>query len=385
MKAYGFYSLFFGIFLLAFSTVHSQNIITDGGFSLTTEILSDFEGPPPANIWWTWQDQNVIANASIVNEQLHYQIRSSGNQTFAVQMIQLGFPLEPGHSYRLSFDVKADSNRTFGVFLGENWGNWTSLIGSNNYIQNATTEWRKINIEFDVYTVFPEHKLSFDFGTINTNVYLDNVSLIDLGVIKEAPFAELSSSNKDVKNPGFRPESMLDQEFIDSYKESKFIIYPTIIRTPGTTTWSKSLSNEFTQNLNSVENLNLALRKEKLDPGELKGQAQYQFFQNDMERLGSGIKEKKENIDYYIIPEILFEPQREGTHFVFGIHLFILNNEGENAFSFLLNSHHPLFVEAKLYAYKPDENDIEALKQRSLEVAAQAFLLMVEQYDAQLN
>ena len=178
---------------------------------------------------------------------------------------------------------------------------------------------------------------------------------------------------------------MLDQAFIDSYKESKFIIYPTIIRTPSTTTWSKSLSKQFTQNLNSVENLNIGFSKEKLDPDELKGQAQYQFFQNDMERLGSKIKEKKENIDYCIVPEILFEPQREGTLFVFGIHLFILNKEGENVFSFLLNSHHQLFVEAKLYASNPDENDIEALKQRSLEVAAQAFLLMVEQTNTQLN
>ena len=385
MKTYSCYSLFFGIFLVTLSGVYSQNIIIDGDFSSTTEIPTYFEGAPPANIWWTWQDHNVIAKASIVNQQLQYQISSAGNQTFAVQLIQLGFPLEPLHSYKLSFDVKADSNRTFGVFLGENWGNWTSLTGADNYTQNATTEWRNINIEFDVYTVFPEHKLSFDFGTINTNVYLDNVSLMDLGVIKEATFAERNSSKKDINNPGYRPESMLDQKFIDSYKESKLIIYPTIIRTPSTTTWSGSLSEEFTQNLNSVEPLNLGLRKEKLDPGELKGQAQYQFFQNDMERLGSEIKEKKENIDYYIIPEILFEPQREGTLFVFGIHLFILNHEGENAFSFLLNSHHPLFVEAKLYAYNPDENDIEALKQRSLEVAAQAFLLMVEQSNAQLN
>ena len=385
MKTNGFQRMIFSLIIFTLSMVHSQNLLNDGDFSLTTEIPKDFDGPPPENTWWTWQDQNVNANASVVNQQLHYQVLNSGNKTYAIQLIQHGFSLEPGRTYRLSFDIKADSNRTFGVFLGENWGNWTSLIGASNYIQNATTEWRNVIIEFDVYTVFPEHKLSFDFGAINTSVYLDNVSLIDLGVIKEVPFKELSSLNKEISNPGFRPESTLDQTFIDSFKESKFIIYPAITRTPNTTTWSKSLSEQFIQNLNSVEKLDIGFSKEKLDPGELKGQAQYQFFQNDMESLGSKIKKKKENVDYCIIPEILFEPQRKGTLFVFGIHLFILNKEGENVFSFLLNSHHPLFVEAKLFAYHPEENDIEALKQRSLEVAAQAFLLMVEQTNTQLN
>jgi hypothetical protein len=97
-----------------------------------------------------------------------------------------------------------------------------------------------------------------------------------------------------------------------------------------------------------------------------------------MVRLGNELKMKKGNIDYCIIPEILFEPIRQGTLFVFGIHIFILDKQGENVFSFLLNSHHELFIEAKLYAYNPSEKEAEALKQRCLEVGARAFNLMVK-------
>jgi hypothetical protein len=43
----------------------------------------------------------------------------------------------------------------------------------------------------------------------------------------------------------------------------------------------------------------------------------------------------------------------------------------------LLNSHHELFAEAKLYAYNPNENDLEELKKRSLEVGLNAFKLMI--------
>jgi len=375
MKTNYFNSLFFGVILLTISMSHSQNILTNGDFSLTTNIDSFANGPPPANVWSTWQADNIDANATVVNYECNYQILSSGNQAYEVQLVQAGFSLVPGHSYKLSFDVKADSTRTFGVFLGEYSGNWTNLMGANNYKQNATTEWKDISIEFDIFTVFPYHKLSFELGAINTSIFFDNVILIDLGVKKQAVISELNSLN--ISNPGFRPESVLDQAFINSYKESKFIIYPTITRAIDTTTWSKVLSKEFAENLKIDQNLNIRLNENLINPGELIGKSQFEFFKNDMERLGNEIKMKKEKIDYCIIPEIIFEPKREGTLFVFGIHIFILNNEGENVFSFLLNSHHELFVEAKLYTYNPNENDLEELKQRCLDVGLKAFKLML--------
>lgn len=378
MTTNSFYSFLFGIILLTVSRGHSQNILTHGDFSVSSGIVSNYEGQPPANVWLTWQGENVDAKASVVNQELHYQILSSGNQKYEVQLLQAGFSLKPGHTYKLSFDVKADSNRTFGVFLGENGGNWTSLIGPDKYEQNATREWTTLNIEFDVYTVFPYHKLSFEFGTINTSVYLDNITLIDLGVSQRATTAELQPLIKNIVNPGYRPESVLEQVFIDSYRESTFKMYPTITREIDTTTWSKTLSKEFAQNLNEAENLNIQLSENTLDPEELIGKSQFQFFMYDLVRLGNQIKIKKGNTDYHIIPEILFAPERQGTLFVFGIHIFILDKEGENVFSFLLNAHHELFVEAKLYSYNPSEKDLEALKQRCLEVAARAFEQMVK-------
>jgi len=368
--------IFICVILCTIITGYSQNILSNGDFRQTTNIIS-FNTQPPAKIWSTYQDSDVNAKATIVNGICNYEIISSGNSTYEVQLTQGGFPLKSGHSYKFSFDVKANSNRTFGVFLGENGGNWTNLIGANNYKQNATIEWRNINVEFDVFTVFPYHKLSFELGTINTSILFDNVILIDLGIKKQAVNNELNSLNKNISNIGFKPESDFSQAFINSYKESKFIIYPTITRAIDTTTWSKLLSKEFAQNLKRDNNLNIRLNKNLLNPGELMGKSQFEFFKNDMERLGNEIKMKKEKIDYCIIPEIIFEPKREGTLFVFGIHIFILNNEGGNVFSFLLNSHHELFVEAKLYAYNPNENDLEELKQRCLNAGVKAFKLMV--------
>ena len=60
----------------------------------------------------------------------------------------------------------------------------------------------------------------------------------------------------------------------------------------------------------------------------------------------------------------LFPP---GNQYVFGVHVYILDRNGENAFSFLLNSHHRVFVEADLTV----KDSSEAARTRVIEKATQ--------------
>jgi hypothetical protein len=179
MKVKKFTQLVLGIMLLALMPVNAQNLLVDGDFSTTTVIEPNYGWPPP-NVWSTFQG-DVDANATVVDGVCNYQILSSGSNTWEIQLAQAGFALTYGHTYRLSFDVKADADRTFGVFLGENGGNWTNYLGSDRYTQNATTEWQTISLDFNVTCVFEYHKLSFELGNINTSMYFDNVMLVDLG------------------------------------------------------------------------------------------------------------------------------------------------------------------------------------------------------------
>jgi len=181
MKTKIYTSLVLGIMFLSGSISHAQNILTDGDFSTTTSIGAYYTGYPPANVWCTWQGGSANATATVVDGVCNYQIISPADLTYEIQLVQAGFLLEQGHSYRLSFDVKADANRTFGVFLGEDEGNWTDLLGYDRYTQNATTDWQTITLDFNASCVFAYHKLSFELGTINSSMYFDNVSLIDLG------------------------------------------------------------------------------------------------------------------------------------------------------------------------------------------------------------
>lgn len=167
--------------LVSVSRSNSQNLLTDGDFSTTTVFTPHTEGVGPANIWCTFQNPGTEANATIVEGVCNYQVVNGGYSTWEVQLEQWGFSLTPGNYYRLTFDFRADAERWFGVYLGEDGGSWTSILGYDNYYQYATTDWQTITVDFNAATVFPYHKFSLEIGGFNTGMYFDNIMLIDLG------------------------------------------------------------------------------------------------------------------------------------------------------------------------------------------------------------
>lgn len=170
-----------GLMLLASWSGIAQEILYDGSFSATTEIVLYSSDPPPMNIWCAFQNYGTDAYASVVNNACYYQVTNPGYEAWEVQLTQYGFQLIPEHDYRLSFDVKADAPRYFGVFLGEYWGNWINLLGWETYAQFAGTEWQTITLDFKAVCTFEINKISFEIGGINTGMYFDNILITDLG------------------------------------------------------------------------------------------------------------------------------------------------------------------------------------------------------------
>lgn len=184
MKTNYFSSIFWGMMLLTISLSHSQNILIDGEFNSTTAIDTYFDQPVPDNIWYAWMNDGISNNVTVYEGICNFEITNLGfaQNTWDIQLGQKGFPLIMGHAYQLSFDVKADEFRPFGLFLGEDGGSWTSLIGYNNYPQYAAPYWETKQIYFEATSVFDKHKLSFELGEININMSFDNVILQDLGL-----------------------------------------------------------------------------------------------------------------------------------------------------------------------------------------------------------
>lgn len=181
MKSKIFTPLFLGIIFMGFNLSQAQNLLTDGHFGTTTEILPCINGNCAANVWSFWQSDETAATATVTDGTCHLQISEGGLEMWEIQLIQRGFPLTLGHWYRLTFAVRADAERWFGLFLGEEGNGWTSLVGYENYYQHATTEWQTKSFDFQAYSIFDSHKLSFEAGGSTVGMYFDNVFLEDLG------------------------------------------------------------------------------------------------------------------------------------------------------------------------------------------------------------
>lgn len=148
--------------------------------------------------------------------------------------------------------------------------------------------------------------------------------------------------------PGFRPESEHAAAFCEAVENTTVAVYPTIIRTADGTTYSTSSQHRVVADLNEREITTAVADGQTIDPGELVKGPQFAMFNSDMEAIGKELKQRESETPYHLVLEILFPPSRSGSLSAFGIHIYILDQQGQNAFSFLLNSHHKLFVDADL-------------------------------------
>jgi hypothetical protein len=172
MKAKIFTLLILGMMFLSVQRSHGQNILTNGDFS-NPPYITIFDGTyKPFNTWCTFVNN---FSTEVVGGVCKYDIVDGGTNTYDIQLIQWGFPLEYGKHYRLTFEVKADAERDFGVYIGQDGDPWINL--NPNYTQHATPIWEVKTIDFDATLVFPLHKLSFEMGKSNTDMYFRNISL----------------------------------------------------------------------------------------------------------------------------------------------------------------------------------------------------------------
>jgi hypothetical protein len=172
MKAKIFTLLVLGMMFSSVSLCRAQNILTNGDFSNPTSITI-FDGTnKPLNTWCTFVNNFTTEVSGGVCK---YDIIDGGINTYDIQLIQWGFPLEYGKHYLLTFEVRADANRDFGVYVGQDEGWWMNF--NLNYTQHATANWETKTIEFDATSVFALNKLSFEMGLSNIDMYFRNIML----------------------------------------------------------------------------------------------------------------------------------------------------------------------------------------------------------------
>jgi hypothetical protein len=168
----------------------------------------------------------------------------------------------------------------------------------------------------------------------------------------------------DIKTPepGFRPESQHAAAFLEALDTATIAVYPTIIRRESRTAASFASQKQILSLLNEGGLLTVRSARNRVDLGALRGSSQWEIFESDMQRIGERLKNWRSNAPYHLFMEFLLPVNDQS---IFGVHLFILDADGRNAFSFLLNSHHQSFVDAALVADDSSETARAKLMERA--------------------
>jgi len=172
-------------------------------------------------------------------------------------------------------------------------------------------------------------------------------------------------------NSAYRPTSEHAALFLNALKMAKVAVYPSIIRTVEGTFYSEVSQQQIVSLLNEKHLTTAVANSGAIDPGPLKQPPQWDIFVNDMHSIAESLKSKESDTDYSLVMEFLFSP---GNHSIWGIHCYIFDQQGDNAFSFLLNSHHKLFIDAKLSASDASDASRAQLIEKATNVGVQAFI-----------
>ncbi len=131
------------------------------------------------NSWELKTSSGANARFSVRDEACRLFIYDGGHEVWHVQLLQEGIPLVRGKKYRFEFDGHADAMRTIDAKLERSGSPW------ENYGKIGPTQLRKTEQHY-VYDFSMQDptdykaRVVFNCGGSDKNVYLDNVSLIEL-------------------------------------------------------------------------------------------------------------------------------------------------------------------------------------------------------------
>ena len=173
----------------------------------------------------------------------------------------------------------------------------------------------------------------------------------------------------------YRPESApgSDKLFKDGFGKIKITVFPTIVRSFNWTLHDQSSGKRIGSyfETNNLARVNYSNKKINMSKSTARGQ--WNVFQTSMSLFADHLKAHPINTEYALVVECLVTPRRSGGEAVGGIQCYVLDSSGSNAFSFLLNSHHKLFIDAQLKTNNVTTESRDELVKKSTEVVIKAF------------
>ena len=193
------------------------------------------------------------------------------------------------------------------------------------------------------------------------------VFLVSLALACQAAVAH--EPVQTIPEPGYRPSSIYAKAFLDNLDAATIVVLPSVLRRSDRAAQSFESQSKIVELLNARGDVTAISAMKRFDLGALRREAQWDVFQFSMTKISESLAGFSTDADYILVMEFLVP----GDQSVFGIQCYVLDRNGNNAFSFLLNSHHRLFADEQLFADDASEKARTGMIQRATRIAIEAF------------
>ena len=172
-------------------------------------------------------------------------------------------------------------------------------------------------------------------------------------------------------SPAYRPASEASGRFIQALEAATVDVYPSVIRTADGNAYSTQSQQQIIDLLNQKQTTRAQSAAGNISLPPLKREAQWALFKQGLHATAASLAGVNRDADYSLLMDFVFAP---GNQAIFGIHCYILDRQGNNVFSFLMNSHHKPFVEADLVAGDTSAAARAKLVQKATQVGVTALI-----------
>lgn len=150
------------------------NYVNNADFSVAEDLKDEVD-------WNFLLFTSGKGKAEIKDNSIVITSEKAGDKDYSVQLVQRDMPMKKGHTYKLTFDAKADADRTIITCVSAPNVGWIRYLEDTKL--GITTDWKTYEYEFKVTGKNdPTARLEFNLGNQKSTdtVYLTNVRLEDI-------------------------------------------------------------------------------------------------------------------------------------------------------------------------------------------------------------
>ena len=123
------------------SADESGNFIRNGDFAVAEDLEDDID-------WKFLLFYEGEGTATIENGEIVITSTNCGTEEYSVQLVQPDLPMQKGHKYRVTFDIRADEARKCIVCVSAPNAGWIRYLPDTSI--DVDTEWQTYTFEFEM-------------------------------------------------------------------------------------------------------------------------------------------------------------------------------------------------------------------------------------------